>query len=127
MIRGAVLAEIEDESSRAKYLEFIANQLHEGGRFVVLVMEGDGKTVVFPDGRTRRTYSQEEFQSPVFRKSFDLEESNLYSYSYLPESPDFLDIKNPLGAKVGDLQQLTASQFVLRKKYQVLNVGIYKV
>lgn len=114
--QGSILAELEDEDVRAEYLNFVANHLTHDGRYVVLVMEGNGGIVVFPDGRHRHTYSAEDFTVSPFKELFDVEESNLFSYSYLPESADWPEVKNPLGAKVGDERQLTAAQFVLKKK-----------
>lgn len=114
--QGAALAEITDDALRAEYLKFVSDKLVVGGRFITLLMEGDGKHIIFPDGRVRQTYRDKDFRSPVVQDLFDIEESSIGSYSYMPEDEKHPEIKNPIGAKVGDKEQLTAVAFVLRKK-----------
>lgn len=135
--QGAVFVTMDDPSEVENYLKLASRLLNEKGIFLVLTVIGRPQVAIFPDGRKRVIRSAEDFQNEPFSTYFELEEGvkqnpfAYYGHSFLPEdqyknvdlttlSPEARklaeDLKNPLGAKMGDPVQLQIAQIPLRKK-----------
>ena len=122
--QGAILTELE-KGELSDYLKLIYDRLKDGGKFITLLMKGESnKVIFFPDGRKRVLHNPEDLTKSPFSDYFEVDKESiknpmLFGYTYQPESDNKPEIKNPIGAKIGDKLQVTLFHTILNKKVKM--------